>query len=184
MQLSEKEVENFIYNDLVLNNGDELESRGMILQFRKTKYPVKIHWFQQLAIPPYGIIDLVGFYRYKGGIHVELLELKSIAIQSADFDQVFRYKRGLEIYLRNTFDNCRPDIQCHLIGNGYESGEYIQNNCDCIVSEFSYDLSGVIFKSHQYAAWYITDSLTETRSFRDRQPARPLVRLKFRNGSV
>lgn len=160
MQLSEKEIEDFIYLDLVCNRGSSIHERGLILpshEFMMQPEISKVRWRRQLNIDPYGIIDIVGFYRYCGVIHVDLIELKAIPIRSDDFDQVFRYKRGLITYLKNTFKAPNIRVNCFLIGNGFESGHYIQNNASCVVAEYSYDLNGIQFDSHgPNATWYKT----------------------------
>jgi len=164
MQLLEKEVEDFIYNDLAFNDGDELDGRGLQLQsYRNYSAP---KWFRQLSIEPYGITDIVGFYRRDGYLHADLLELKAVPIALEHFEQISRYKRGLEIYLKNTFKNFGT-IQCYLIGNGYD-GLYIQNGINIHVASYEYNLHGIMFDHHApYSGWQITNA--KDRSFRKRK---------------
>ena len=161
MNLSEKEIEEFIYNDLLNNSGKELMKRGLVLQYYDMlynydhfNYTPKIKWFRQLNVSPYGIIDIVGFYRHRGTIYVELIELKARPIQAQDFDQILRYECGLFKALNNTFlkNNCFH-VRNNLIGTGYSDGHYIQNNLDCLVAVISYDLNGIAFKTHSELQW-------------------------------
>jgi hypothetical protein len=153
MQLLEKEIEDFIFDDLTINNAEELLARGLIIPLgiffdEPDSYSPTIKWFRQLNIDPYGILDIVGFYRYRGSLRVLLIELKATPIESKDFDQIFRYKKGLEVYANQTFKNTPVYVNCLLIGNGFSSGCYIQNNSKVTVSEYAYSLLGVTFKSH------------------------------------
>lgn len=164
MQLSEKEIEDLFYQDLVYNDGAKLESRGLTLPFRSLrKYQPKpfvnrVHWFRQLNLDPYGVIDLVGFYRYLGVLNVDLLELKAVPIESKDFNQLFRYKKGIEVFTRQTFKNINLNINPVLVGHGYDSGCYIQNNSDVTVSELSYGINGFEFETHGcYSQWTVTN---------------------------
>lgn len=163
MQLSEKEIEDLIYQDLTCNDGDTLNAKGLLLPFKSLRkykhhpFENRVHWFRQLNLDPYGVIDIVGFYRHKGVLSVDLLELKAVPIESKDFNQIFRYKKGIEVFTRQTFKDVALNITPILIGHGYDSGCYIQNNCDVIVSELSYGLDGFEFNTHgQFSQWTVT----------------------------
>lgn len=172
MILTEKEVELLIFEDLRTNYGLGLKGRGLELNSQELCGPFeknKIRWFRQLSIPPYGIIDLVGFFRHNGAIHVELIELKSIAIESEHFEQLFKYRDGLDIYLHNTFKNPKVVFSSYLIGRGFNTGTNIQNNTGVIVSTYDYDLSGIQFKTFNcdVKKWRIEgDEDSEKCSFR------------------
>jgi len=153
MQLSEKEIENFIFDDLI-NNGHHCRQKGLDLDIFKLmrfvdRNAIKIHWYRQLNLAPYGIADIVGFCRFKGSIYVEIIELKAVSIKSDDFDQILRYKKGVSHYLNNTFDLPSLDISCTLIGLGYESGFFIQNELQCKIANMSYGVGGMSFKTHR-----------------------------------
>jgi hypothetical protein len=167
MQLSEKEIEDFVFDDLQNNNGMGLQYRGLELPFTRRAYNqyIKCKWVRQLNIDPYGICDIVGFYRYEGAIHVELLELKAREIKLEDFEQIARYRTGITKYLKNTFS--KPCIQFNmvLIGTvGYDP-YFLQNLLPISVSELRYDLEGVGLKTHYgYTGWQKTND--PGRSFR------------------
>jgi hypothetical protein len=170
MQLSEKEIEDFIFDDLEHNNGNELQYRGLTIPFtrRSGEQYIKCKWVRQLNIDPYGICDIVGFYRYEGTIHVELLELKSREIKMEDFEQIARYRTGIKKYLENTFSNPSISFNMVLIGTiGYER-HFLQNILPVAVCELVYDLSGVSIKTHQgYTGWVKTSD--PGRNFRAKQ---------------
>lgn len=153
MQLSEKEIEDYIYNDIVENGGTNLIDKGFYLPSFESEN--KVIWERQLNIDPYGIIDIVGFYRFNGCIHVDLLELKACPIDCNHFDQILRYRKGIIEYLKGTFRGCNITFNCFLVGNGYSSGHYI-NNCSPVgVIEFTYSLDGIEFEKHSpHASWH------------------------------
>lgn len=153
MELSEKEIEGFIFNDLIENSGSNLEERG--LELPSFNFNIAPKWFKQLNIEPYGIIDIVGFYRLNGAIHVDLIELKAVKIDSNHFEQIARYRKGIEVYLRNTFKKPELQINCILIGNGYD-GLYIQNISPISVASFEYGINGFSFHyTDSYPGWAI-----------------------------
>lgn len=160
MQISEKELEDFIFDSLYHEYGADLVRRGLVLPFQKIaeryKHMPRIKWFRQLDISPYGIIDIVGVYRFAGKIYIDLYELKANPIECRDIDQIFRYKKGIEVFIRNS----RPWIDYHinsvLIGNGYNTGNYIQNELPFLtVSEYNYSLHGMNFISHNDSSWCV-----------------------------
>ncbi len=163
MDLSEKEVEDFIYNDLIDNNGAGLSVRGLELQSMYAE--MKVLWYRQFSIEPYGIPDIVGFYRGGfGHLCVELIELKKVEIHPDHFEQILRYKKGLSVYLKNTFPSAYIEINCTLIGSAYK-GFYLQNSCPVDVASFTFDLSGLQFDFYQQKSnWHIP--VGENKSFR------------------
>lgn len=180
MQLSEKEVEDLVFQDLTDCYGINLLRKGLQLPFQtfheQLKQTPSVKWVRQLNLDPYGIADIVGFYRYKGRIYVDLLELKACAIESTHFDQVFRYEKGIEVYMRQTFNDVDCRINCILIGNGYNSGNYIQNNSDITVASYHYDINGLNFDmTSGFSSWALKND--DHCSFRQiKRP--PLVRVK------
>lgn len=166
MEISEKEIEDFIYNDLVKYNGNGLMVRGVDLYCFSHMASYNIRWFRQLNIEPYGICDIVGFYRFRGMIYVELIELKKTSIDANHFEQIARYKKGLQVYLKNTFlksDGFHIDMS--LIGIGYD-GCYIQNLLPINVYNASFDLNGFTFdKTGGYSSWYNLNG--KNKSFRN-----------------
>jgi hypothetical protein len=162
MDLSEKEIENYVFEDLVCNDGDELNERGLYLNSYKNGN--KILWKQQLNIEPYGIIDIVGFYRSSGFVCVELIELKKVHIDTAHFEQILRYKKGLEVYLKNTFKSVYLEFHLTLIGSSYD-GLYLQNSLPISVASFYYDLSGIWFDHKRgLSSWHVPSGVN--KSFR------------------
>lgn len=158
MQFSEKELEDYLFD--YLSNGLEYEAvqRGLKLDclFKN------VLWFRQLNLEPYGIADLVGFYRDKGTIKVELIELKVVDLTVNDFEQISRYRTAIERYLRNTFKNPRIDIKCTLVGKSYD-GFYCQNFMDLNVATFKYSLDGITFRYHEaFCNWHIPSDKDKT----------------------
>jgi hypothetical protein len=154
MQLSEKEIEDFIFEDLQNNYGLSLAKKGfttfhtMLVQ-RQEIYPM-VKWIRQLELGPYGRADIVGYYKAYGSIQIELIELKAVPIQIADFDQICRYKRAIMDYVGKRFD---ANVRMHLIGRGFESGHYLHNEIAISVSEVTYDLDGIQFETHS-GGWF------------------------------
>lgn len=165
MKISESEFETMIFNDLI-TGGENLSMRGFTHpmlrdvksgRFEKTGVP-KMRWFRQVNIDPYGIIDIVGFYRHSGYLFVELMELKARPIESDDFDQIYRYKDGIWKMLNNTFPNRHDfDIQCILIGTAYKNGHFIQNQDDTLVVTCNFGISGLVFEEHD-SHWHRNES--------------------------
>lgn len=168
MSISEKELEDFIYDDLKIHEGFNLRNRGMQLPcFEFSDLNVNVKWFRQLNIDPYGICDIVGFYRYFGMIHVDIIELKIVEIIPDHFEQIARYQKGISVYLRNTFRKGTSfKINQILIGSDY-SGLYIQNLYPALVGSFKYDLNGLWFKNNDpFSGWHIVDG--EKKSFKNK----------------
>lgn len=154
MQLSEKEIEDLIFKDLIENNGEDINDRGLNMPFMD--YRTKVKWLRQLDIQPYGIIDIVGFYRHRGMLHADLLELKAVPIEARDFDQIFRYKTGLQVFTRKTFKRVNINVNPILIGTGFSTGYYIQNNVDIIISELTYGVAGFSFNTYNgFNGWTV-----------------------------
>lgn len=162
MSISEKELEDFIFHDLTVNDGQFLMSRGLYVHTFN-----RVIWERQLNIEPYGIIDIVGFYRDTGKIHINILELKIVDIDPNHFEQIARYKRGIIEYLNNTLKGkFKLIFNLFLIGPSIKSGHYIANEIKGLtVVEFSYDLNGLLFES-SYGNWYRPDG--EGKSFNDK----------------
>lgn len=180
MQFSEKEVEDLIFKDVKENYGETLCEKGLVLPFQlksfNHKIKLNVKWCRQLDIPPYGTLDIAGFYRYRGILYVDLIELKACPIESAHFDQVFRYKKGIEVYIRQTFKHVLFEINCILIGAGYNTGNYIQNNSEITVCEYTFGLDGFSFINHKpFTSWTLTDD--DHCTFRKIQPPQR-VRIK------
>lgn len=188
MTLSEKEVEDLIFEDLTENFGISILNKGLLLPFQEFHKQINqtpsVKWVRQLNLDPYGIADIVGFYRYKGRIYVDLLELKACAIESPHFDQIFRYHKGIQVYLRQTFDDIDCIVNCILIGNGYNTGNYIQNHSDITVASYDYDINGLRFSMTKgLSSWSLkNDDHCSFRKIKDI----PLVRIKpgVRNGKT
>lgn len=153
MNLLESDIENFIFKDLTENGGDEVEARGLQLSSHYHRDQARARWYRQLNLDPYGIADIVGFYRLYGEIHCDIIELKAVPIECDHFDQVCRYNHAVKVYLRNTFRG-PVDIRthCYLAGTGFTSGHYIQNYSLIKVAEISYDITGINFEMH-HGSW-------------------------------
>lgn len=166
MQLLEKEIEDYLFEDFELSGGAGLSKRGLTTLFNQRKISARL--YRQLNIAPYGVLDIVAIHRYLGAIYVEIFELKSVPIESEHFDQVFRYAAGIDEYVKGTFrGDVSTKIKCYLIGDGYKSGHYIQKNAPITVSTYEYNLNGIMFDTHKpFASWHKTT--TEQLSFRTR----------------
>jgi hypothetical protein len=164
MEISEKEFEDFIFNDLVNNGGSNLIDRGLL--FKCFNLENQTRWFRQLNIDPYGICDIVGFTRHQGKIFVELIELKKTSIDCNHFEQICKYKKGLEVYLTNTLRlGSFFTINMTLVGIGY-GGNYIQNMLPVDVYSATFDLNGFDFELHKaYSVWHCPSG--KHKSFRN-----------------
>lgn len=185
MQLNESEIEDLIFKSLKKDHGLSLLQKGLELPFQKNFcfYGINpsVLWIRQLEIPPYGTIDLIGFYRLKGNLYADIYELKAVPIESKDFNQVFRYKKGIELYVENSF-NSRVciNVNCVLIGAGFNSGEYIQNNTEITVCEFEYGLDGFVFNTHADSSWKVSGD--HQLDFRKLSHFKSISSKKQRNG--
>lgn len=160
MQISEKELENYLFD--YLNGG--LEPKLQLRGFKVIDPFFNYKWVRQLNIDPYGIADIVGFARHKGTIYIELIELKVVPITMNDIEQINRYRTGISRYLENTFKNPRYVINCNLIGSEYD-GFYSQNYMDIGISSFYYDLEGVWFnQTPGFSKWF--NKGDKSKSFR------------------
>lgn len=149
MQISENELEDYIFDDLTFNSGMGMSSRGLTTfhnRLLKADIICKSKWLRQVDLGPYGRADIIGYFKYNGRIVVELFELKVVPIDAGDIDQICRYQKAIEDYFGDKF--CL-EIRKYLIGPDIRSGHYIHNMfCDLIIAEFDYSLSGIGFKSH------------------------------------
>jgi len=153
MSISEKELEDYIFDDLTCE-GNNLLNRGLRLNFNSllevhTPNIFNARWERQVNLDPYGIADIIGFYRYCGRIHVEILELKIREIKLEDFEQICRYRRAVERLVENTFPGRKLPIEYHLtlVGTSYDRF-YLSNLLPIRVAEFQYDLDGIEFTLH------------------------------------
>lgn len=155
MELLEKELENHIFEDLTQNGGSTIYDRGLLLPSLELNINAK--WYRQVDIQPYGIIDIVGFYRYKGQIRADLLELKRVPIHTEHVEQIFRYRKGLEVYLGNTFKgSISMRINCIIICSEND-GLYTQNYSPIDIASYEVDLlNGIEFLYTKYGTgWHI-----------------------------
>lgn len=155
MEITERDLENLIFDDL-RDGGWHLHERGFKCPLIADSFPNKVFWYRQVPMKSYGIADIIGFTRYRGIIHVALIELKNVPITANDFEQLFRYKQGIRTIVENTFDNVRAVISSILVGPSISSGHYINNVTDCTIVEFNYSLKGFDFQSHN-GNWVRTD---------------------------
>lgn len=149
MQISEKELEDFIYEDLSHNMGAGLASRGLTTyhyNLLQKGIICQAKWLRQVDLGVYGRLDIVGYYKYRRKIIVELFELKNVSLTCIDFDQICRYKTAIKNFFSSRFE---LSFSLYLIGREIRDGHYIHNNIfDLIVSEFEYSLSGIQFETH------------------------------------
>lgn len=155
MEITEKDLEDLIFEDL-RTGGYNLIRRGFNCELISDRFPNRIFWYRQVPLKSYGIADIIGFSRWRGMIHVAVIELKNVPIQAADFEQLFRYRQAVKTILKNSFKHATFNIECILVGPSISSGHYIHNVCRSTVVEFTYSLSGVEFQSHE-GGWFRTD---------------------------
>lgn len=157
MQLSEKEIEDFIYDDLVQNSGLTLKPRGFQTMHHHLLFECDVicraKWLRQVDLGTYGRADIIGYYRHLGSIHVEIVELKSVPLCSNDFDQIFRYKKAIRHYFGERFD---INFHLYLIGTDINSGHYIHNELPVTVLTYEYGLHGIYFQRHT-RTWHRSD---------------------------
>lgn len=150
MQISEKELEDYIFEDLTHNSGTGLRSRGLKTYHSALLYDDKVHrckWLRQVELGPYGRADIVGFYRIKQTIFIEIFELKIVPIEVADLEQICRYQKAVEDYFGGRFD---LEFRLYLVGTDFKSGHYIHNNIYSLtVVDFEYSLTGIYFNAHR-----------------------------------
>lgn len=164
MQFSEKEIEDLIFTDLEDLNGSSLKRRGFqvihtgLMEFEDE--PPTIRWFRQLDLGAYGRADIVGIYRYRGNVVVELIELKVVNLKSDDIDQICRYETGIVDAINKCFrKKVKIVVNKYLVGTGIDSGHYIANQININIVEFNYDLDGFNFKQHgPINTWHRTDN--------------------------
>lgn len=157
MQISEKELEDYIYNDIRNQDAMNIQARGLNLIV--TTLPVKSYWIRQLNIDPYGIIDLIGYCKFQGELYIDLVELKVTESKLDHFEQIFRYKSGVRRYLKSKIS--RVNINCYLIvKDEVEEGIYIQNESNIHVATYSYSISGIDFDmTRPFPGWYKTSDI-------------------------
>jgi hypothetical protein len=157
MQLSEKEIEDFIFEDVTHNAGITLANRGFQTFHNELIFDhgtiCRARWLRQVDLGPYGRADIIGYYRLGGQVCIELMELKAVPIGVGDFDQIFKYKKAIKHYFGERFD---LKIQLYLIGTGVSSGHYIHNELPVSVYTYTYDLDGVTFR-HRPRSWHRPD---------------------------
>lgn len=150
MQISEKELEDFIFEDLIQNYGMGLSARGFQTYYNDC-FTKSIHckckWLRQFDLGPYGRLDVVGYFRNEGIVNIELLELKAVSLKSDDIDQIFRYGHAILEHVSERDMEVR--LRMYLIGTSIESGHYIHNRSKGLsMVEYEYNLRGVSFNQH------------------------------------
>lgn len=156
MDITEKDLEDLMFDDLSANHGRKLEQRGFKTQLRQI--PEGKKWLRQVQLKDYGVADIIGFARHKGRMIVDVIELKNKPLALPDYEQVFRYKKAVDEILFNTFKgHFYHDVKCFLVGPGIDSGHYLHNelyNLD--VHTFKFSVDGFIFERHG-TGWYRGD---------------------------
>lgn len=114
MNILEKDIEDIIYG--VANSDDQylLAERGLDLLADVGDCIT----LRQHRLGNYGIMDIVfiGYCPYDKEFMIDVLELKKDAIDYNTLDQAFKYKRGIEQYMKTAFPNAKYAVRTHLIG--------------------------------------------------------------------
>lgn len=153
MEITEKDIEDLIFDDLSNNQGSSCFERGLDIQTLWINEN-KRFYVRQLNLDKYGIADIVGVCRFSGCIYVDIIELKNRPIKPDDFNQVLRYKCGIKEVISNTFRTHQSTcINTYLVGPSIDDGHYIHKFSDVNVYTFSYSLAGFEFEFNP-GDWY------------------------------
>jgi hypothetical protein len=173
MEITEKDLEDLIFDDLVETGGSDLIDRGFNTGLiSREHFQNRVHWHRQVSFGAYGIADLVGYTRQNGSIYIDIVELKNVPLKCGDFDQLLRYKTAALEVAENTF---KGDFACHvstyLVGPSIDAGHYIHNQIRFALNlyTFKFSIAGFQFEHHS-AGWHRSDakglSLADVRSAR------------------
>jgi hypothetical protein len=146
MEISEKDLEDLIYQDLIHKGGRNLISRGLNTVCMSLGIG-SVVWLRQVRVEPYGIADIIGYRRYRGSIYVDIIELKNRPLECGDFDQVFRYKTAVLEMFGNSRPNMRVLVNCYIVGRDINSGHYIHNHSDVNLVFFTFSIHGFQFRT-------------------------------------
>jgi hypothetical protein len=147
MEITEKDLEDLIFDD-ALKGGFRLFDRGFTPFLIGMAIPNKIYWQRQVSLGSYGIADIIGYGRYQGCLHVDIIELKNKPLRSEDFDQVLRYQTAVREALINSRIKCDLKIRSYLVGPMVDSGHYIQNFLNIPIFTFKFNVDGFAFERH------------------------------------
>lgn len=154
MQISEREFEDYIFDELTENNGDLFHDNHIFLPTLNTGN--KSVWRRQVNLNPYGIADIIGISREYGCLYVDIIELKVTPSELDHFDQLGRYKTGVREILKRSGFTGSININCYLFVTDLEKGAYLQNICGVNVVQFKYGLRGFSFEfTGQFSNWYM-----------------------------
>lgn len=101
--------------------------------------------FRQVHLSAYGIADIIVVNWIDSVPSATILELKNVPLTSKDINQIFRYKRALE--LMEIFDS----IDCILIGSSLSDCHYVFNECSENLELFTFNMDvfdGLQFENH------------------------------------
>jgi hypothetical protein len=177
MEISEKELEELMYEDLTTTNGKYLNRIGFHVSCM-LREAGDTTWLRQVRMEPYGIADIIGYRRSRGYLIVDIIELKNRPLEAHDFDQVLRYQTAIYEMLKNSRNKMRVSVESTLVGRGVNSGHYIHNYGNVNVFSFNYGLKGFDFELNPNS-WcknggrMMLDSFTaaETKTIRLVQPS-------------
>jgi hypothetical protein len=155
MEITERDLEDLIFTDLSEEPLNVLAS-GLKLRLLMGPNDNVIHWHRQVDLRQYGRADIIGYSRNKGRLEIDIIELKNRPLKCEDFEQIFRYKQGVQELIYNKFRSVHPIIYCYLIGAALESGHFMQNNCACSVYTFNFSLRGFSFQ-YLSGGWRLGD---------------------------
>lgn len=155
MQISEREFEDYIFDELTENNGDLFHDNRIFLPTLNTGN--KSVWRRQVNLNPYGIADIIGISRKNGSLVVDILELKVTPSELDHFDQLARYRTGVKQILKKSGFKGVSQVNCYLFVTELDKGAYLQNICAVNVIQFSYGLRGFNFEfTEAFSNWYMT----------------------------
>jgi hypothetical protein len=158
MQISERELEDLIYNTIKQPGGfEKLDKKGL---------DVVGDVYRQVNIPPYGIIDLLSVDIDTAGdndrlcINVDIYELKIIPLKYEHLGQVFRYKTAIERLIRNINDyRFNYMVRCTLIVPQIDNNDdivFLLNGLSQLgfrIYTYEYTIDGIEF-NQDGCGWY------------------------------
>lgn len=120
MDISEKNIEDLIYENLTPDNVHLLAERGLPFD--------EMNCFErQVNLGPYGILDLIGLNYYRSGkekiLEVFIIEIKKGEINIETYIQAIRYCKGIQVLLSKTCLTLK--FNQILIGTSIKKNDFI-----------------------------------------------------------
>lgn len=165
MEFLEKNLEELIYQELIIGNVDKLTERGLELYYSKPKFIRR-----QFKIGNYGTVDLITVEKIDigHGLSITVFELKKKLINIDTVIQGLRYCKGIKRYLSDRKDwmlGEQYEIHLVLIGSEINSNSdwvYLTDflntdgfNLSIFIYKYSFD--GLEFKPDYTSDYYLAN---------------------------